>query len=154
MQFNSPEFIEKCTRFEVPDFSLSLEEAVAGHPEARVIGYISVVGEQETDPLDLVPEEFWDYLAIMGKESAKALPEHLLHPKYYGSDIQIRTGQEGIGNSSHSLRTAYRDGATDSVRVRLGSTDSAAPENPWAKYWHRPGNHKCCRKGRQPWWSS
>ena len=38
--------------------------------------------------------------------------------------------QEGIGNSSHGLRTAYRDRATDTVGVRLGSTDSAAPEDP------------------------
>ena len=38
MRFNSPECIEKCTRFEAADFSLSLDEAVAGHPEARVIG--------------------------------------------------------------------------------------------------------------------
>ena len=58
----------------------------------------------------------------------------MLHPKYYRSDIWIRTGQEGIGNSSHGLRTAYRDRATDSVGARLGSTDSAAPGNPWAKY--------------------
>jgi hypothetical protein len=49
------------------------------------------------------------------------------HPKYYRWDIQIRTRQKGIGNSSHGLRTAYRDRATD---TRLGSTDSAAPEDP------------------------
>jgi len=54
----------------------------------------------------------------------------LLHPKHYGSDIRIRTGQEGIGNSPHGLRTAYRDWATDTVGARLGSTDSAAPDGP------------------------
>jgi len=54
----------------------------------------------------------------------------MLHPKYYGSDIRIRTGQEGIGNSSHGLRTAYRDRATNTVGARLGSTDSAAPDDP------------------------
>jgi len=54
----------------------------------------------------------------------------LLHPKYYGSDIRIWTGQEGIGNSSHGLRMAYRDRATDTVGAQLGSTDSAAPDDP------------------------
>jgi len=58
MLFNSPECIEICTRFEAADFSLPLDKAVAGHPEARVIGYDSAVSKQETDPLDLVPEEF------------------------------------------------------------------------------------------------
>jgi len=67
------------------------------------------------------------------------LEGRVLHPKYYGSDIRIRTGQEGIGNSSNGHRTAYRDWATDSVGARLGSTDSAAPGNPRAKYQHRPG---------------
>jgi len=54
----------------------------------------------------------------------------VLHPKYYGSDIRIQTGQEAVGNSSHGLRTVYRDRATDTVRARLGSTDSAAPDDP------------------------
>ena len=53
----------------------------------------------------------------------------MLHPKYYGSDIRIRTGQEGIGNSSQGLRTAYRDRATDTVGALLGSTDSAAADD-------------------------
>jgi len=79
---------------------------------------------------------------------------NMLHPKYYGSHIRIRTAQEGIGNSSHGPRTAYRDQATDSIGARLGSTDSAAPGNPWAKYQHRLGKRKCCSRGRQPWWSS
>jgi len=80
--------------------------------------------------------------------------ELVLHPKYYGFDIWIRTGQEGIGNSSHSLKTAYQDLTTDRVGAQLGSTDSAAPGNPWAKYRHQPGKRKRCRRGRQPWWSS
>jgi len=89
MRFNSPECIEKCTRFEAADFSLSLHEAVAGHPEARVIGYVSAVGEQETNPLNLVLEEFRVYLAIMGKEAAEALPEH----RSYNCKIDLRTGK-------------------------------------------------------------
>ena len=76
--------------------------------------------------------------------------KQLLYPKYYGWDIRIRTGQEGIGNSSHGLRTAYRDRATDTVGARLVSTDSVAPGGPWAKYRRRPGKCKRCRGGRQP----
>jgi len=56
--------------------------------------------------------------------------ELMLHPKYHRVGIWIRTGQEGIGNSSHGLRTAYRDRATAIVGARLGSTDSAAPDDP------------------------
>jgi len=48
----------------------------------------------------------------------------VLHPKYYRVAIQIWARQEGIGNSSHGLRTAYRDWATDtelcSTRKSLG----------------------------------
>jgi len=80
--------------------------------------------------------------------------QHLLHPKYYRVGIRIRTRQGGIGNSSHGLRKASQDRATDTVRARLGSTDSAVPGGPWAKYWRRPGKRKRCRGGRQPWWSS
>ena len=54
----------------------------------------------------------------------------MLHPKYYGSDIRMRTGQEGIGNLSNGLRTAYRDLVTDTAGTRLGSSDSAVPEDP------------------------
>ena len=54
----------------------------------------------------------------------------VLHPKYYRVGIQIWTRQEGIGNSSHGLRMAYQDWATDTDGARLGSTNSAAPENP------------------------
>ena len=54
----------------------------------------------------------------------------MLHPKYYGSDIRIQTGQEGIRKSSYGLRTAYRDRATNTVGAPLGSTDSAAPDDP------------------------
>jgi len=57
-------------------------------------------------------------------------PTDLLHPNYYGLDIRIRTGLEGNGNASHRPRTAYRDRATDTVGARLGSNDSAAPDDP------------------------
>ena len=58
MRFSSPRCLQNCTKFEAADFLLSLDETVASHPDARVIGYVSAVGEGETDPLNLVPEEF------------------------------------------------------------------------------------------------
>jgi len=58
MRFSCPECLRKCTRYEVADFSLSLDETVASHPEAKVIGYVSAISEQESNPLDLVLEEF------------------------------------------------------------------------------------------------
>ena len=69
------------------------------------------------------------FLEIL-RENGITYEPSLLHPKYYRVGIRIRTRQEGIGNSSHSLRTAYRDRATDNVGARLGSTDSAAPDDP------------------------
>ena len=112
-------------------------------------------------------DTFWRFLSVkifrwfekeMKEREVDTIPptdsDYMLHLKYYGVGIRIRTRQEGIGNSSHGLRTAYRDRATDSVGAQLGSTDSVAPGGPWAKYRHRPGKRKCCRGGRQLWWSS
>ena len=89
MRLSSPECFAKCTCFEIVDFSLSLDETVASHPEARVIGYVSAIGEQEIDPLDRVPGEFCGYLAIMGKEAAEALPEH----RSYDCKIALKDGE-------------------------------------------------------------
>ena len=76
----------------------------------------------------VLTEDRWHTYVALFEECGFEI--YVLHPKYYGSDIRIRTGQEGIGNSSHGLRTAYRDRATDTVGARLGSTDSAAPDDP------------------------
>jgi len=89
MHFSSPECIRSCTRFEVVDFSVSLDENVARHPGARIIGYVSAVREDEPDPLDWDPEEFRGYLAIMGKEAVEALPEH----QSYNCKIDLKAGE-------------------------------------------------------------
>lgn len=41
------------------------------------------------DPLAIVPEEFRDYLAILGKEAADTLPEH----KGYDCKINLKPGE-------------------------------------------------------------
>jgi len=76
---------------------------------------------------------------------------HVSRLKYLGVDIRIGTGQEGIGNSSHGLRTEYRDRTTDTVGARLGSTHSAAPGNPGPS---TGTDRESARRERQPWWSS
>ena len=55
---------------------------MATDPTARAIGYVS--GVTEEDPLGKVPKEFRQYIGIMGKEAAEALPIHRLY------DCQIK----------------------------------------------------------------
>jgi len=43
LRFSSLGCLEKCTRFEAEEFSLSLDETVALDPKARIIGYVSVL---------------------------------------------------------------------------------------------------------------
>jgi len=102
--------------------------------------------------LELVSRNF--YWPGQRKYIHRSVDHCVLHPKYYRVGIRIRTRQEGIRNLSHGLRTASRDRATNTVGARLGSTDSAAPGGPWAKYRRRPGKRKRCHGGRKPWWSS
>jgi len=56
------------------EFSLSLDEAVILDPEAKVIGYVSAINEE--NPQDLIPREFRNYLDIMSQEAAEALLAH------------------------------------------------------------------------------
>ena len=74
LRFSSPSCLEKCTRFEAAEFSLSLDETVTLDLEARTIGYISAIDQK--DPQDQVPKEFREYQGIMGQEAAEALPAH------------------------------------------------------------------------------
>jgi len=50
LRFSSHNCLERCTRFETAEFSLSLDEAVTLDPEAKVIGYVSAINEE--DPHD------------------------------------------------------------------------------------------------------
>jgi len=56
------------------EFSLSLDEAVILDPEAKVIGYVSAINEE--NPQDRIPREFRNYLDIMSQEAAEALLAH------------------------------------------------------------------------------
>jgi len=74
IRFNSTGCLEQCTKFEEAEFPLIWDEAVCLDPMASLIGYASAVTNK--DPLRTVPAEFRQYLGIMGKEAADALPEH------------------------------------------------------------------------------
>ena len=74
VRFNSAECLKKCTKYEQADFSLTWDDMVATDASAQIIGH--VVAVEKGDPLEKVPMEFQQYLGIMGKEAAEALPDH------------------------------------------------------------------------------
>jgi len=74
VRFNSMECMRKYTWYKTGPFSETWDESIATDPSARVIGY--VLAAVEEDPLKAVPLEFCQYLRIMGKEAAEALPKH------------------------------------------------------------------------------
>jgi len=86
IRFNSAQCLENCTKHEVGQFSLTWDETVAMDPAARCIEYISAASDE--DPIQAVPKEFRQYLRIMGKEAADALPKH--HP--YDCKIDLQKG--------------------------------------------------------------
>jgi len=46
LRFSSHNCLEKCRRYETTEFSLSLDQMVALDPEAKVIGHVSVINEE------------------------------------------------------------------------------------------------------------
>ena len=87
VRFNSPACREECTKFEQNNFTLSWDDSVALDTEARIIGYVAAALKDE-DPLKQVPLEFHQYLGIMKKEAADALPEH----RPYDCKIELKEG--------------------------------------------------------------
>jgi len=66
IHFNSACCLEKCTKHETGEFSLTWDELVVTDPAAHLIGYVSAVTE-DREPIETVPKEFHQYLKIMGK---------------------------------------------------------------------------------------
>jgi len=87
MRFNSVRCLEECTRSGTNPFPLTWDESVLHEKEARLIGYVSAV-EGDSDPLANIPREFQQYLGIMGKEAADALPQH----RPYDCKIELKEG--------------------------------------------------------------
>jgi len=88
LRFNGPECLQKCTKYGQTNFSLTWDDTVAVNPEAKIIGYVAMVQtENKTeDPRDNVVDEFQEYLDVMSKETADALPEH----KSYDCQIELK----------------------------------------------------------------
>jgi len=87
IRFNSARCLDECTKHGSAPFSLTWDESILHDEEARLIGYVSAIKETE-DPLASVPVEFRQYLGIMGKEAADALPEH----RPYDCKIDLKEG--------------------------------------------------------------
>ena len=86
IRFNSPRCLEECSKWTAMNFSLSWDDQVATHPEARIIGY--VLAATSENPLKNVPLKSQRYLGLMGKEAADMLPEH----HHYGCKIDLQEG--------------------------------------------------------------
>jgi len=84
--FNSTGCLKQCTKYEQADFSLTWDDSVAADPSAQTIGHVSAI--EEGEPLGIVPTEFRQYLGIMGKEAAEALPNH----RPYDCQINLQEG--------------------------------------------------------------
>jgi len=89
LRFNSPSCAKHCTEATTTtQFSLSLDPSIIGHPKVQIIGYVSAA--TTANPLDLVPKEFRQFLDIMGKEAADALPKH----SSYDHEIPLKEGEK------------------------------------------------------------
>jgi len=98
LRFNSPSCAKHCTEAATTtQFSLSLDPSIIGHPKAQIIGYLSAA--MTTNPLDLVPKEFRQFLDIMGKEAADAHPKH----RSYDHEIPLKEGEKPPWGPIYSL---------------------------------------------------
>ena len=89
LRFSSPLCLHDCTKSAVQDFSLSLDETILADPKAQFLRYILAIEiSASEDPLKTVPEEFRQFLSIMGKEAADALPQHTV----YDMKIDLKEG--------------------------------------------------------------
>jgi hypothetical protein len=89
LRFSTSSCLQNCTKSAAQEFSLSMDETVLTSPGAHLLGYVSAVGTTtEGDPLDLVPDEFRQFLPIMGKEAADTLPKHTA----YDMKIDLKDG--------------------------------------------------------------
>jgi len=86
IRFDCQKCCNKCTKFETADFELSWGETLCTDKDARIVGYVCAASNE--DPLQLVPVEFRQYLDIMGKEAAEALPNH----RPYDCKIDLKEG--------------------------------------------------------------
>jgi len=87
VHFNNAHCLEKCTKHETGEFSLTWDESVFTDLLAHLIGYVSMV-TKDREPLKTVTKEFHQYLKIMGKEAADTLAKH----QPYDCKIDLQEG--------------------------------------------------------------
>ena len=74
MRFDSPNCQTNYTKYETDEFSLTWDEDVCLDAQSRIIGNVSAI--ETEDPLEQVSVEFRQYLDLMRKPMAEALPKH------------------------------------------------------------------------------
>jgi len=85
VRFDSPRYLEKCTKQETNEFALTWDETVVLDPEARMIGYVLAVQDNANKQ---IPLKFRQFLGIMSEEAANALLEH----RSYDCKIDLKEG--------------------------------------------------------------
>jgi len=71
VRFNSAACLRNCTKWETGKFTLTWDEDVCTDPTAQIVGYLSATNAESQ-----VPPEFQQFMEIMSKEAADALPKH------------------------------------------------------------------------------
>jgi hypothetical protein len=99
LRFRSLHCLTECTRVAISAFPLVFDEAVLTSPEARIIGYVSAIGNDSSDPLREVPLEFRQFVSIMGKEAADALLAHAP----YDMKIELKEGESAPWGTIYPL---------------------------------------------------
>jgi hypothetical protein len=129
LRFNSPSCLKNCTKHAATEFPLSYDPEIVSNPDARTIGYVAAV-ELATDPLEQVPEEFREFLDIMGKEAADALPEH----RSYDHEIRLKENTVPPWGPIYALSEAeleaLREWLKDMLRtgkIRRSTSSAGAP---------------------------
>jgi hypothetical protein len=81
-----------CTKVAVQEFSLTMDKDILYHYDAMVIRYITSVNLDmaEVDPATIVPENFQQYIKVLGKELTDKLPDH----KPYDYTIDLKDGKQ------------------------------------------------------------
>jgi len=95
VRFDSSRCLEKCSKHEQSEFSLSWDEAMCLEPGARLIGYISAVRDEENQ----VPARFRQYLDVMSDKLANTLPKY----SHYNCKIDLKEGSKDLWGPIYPL---------------------------------------------------
>ena len=107
---------------------MELDDSVLFDQQAGLVGYVSAADNE--DPLEQVPQEFRQFLGIMGSEAADALPEHTS----YDHEINLKEGEKPPWGPIYPLSevelATLRDWIKNMLRtgkIRRSSSPADAP---------------------------